>query len=197
MGEGRRHPAPHAFVRGTCVSLASTASHGLRIPLLRGHGVLVVAVIYAGLAISVVYPLLAVFVQALFEGAGLSFAKVHEVFTTPNIVQAVVNTLVVSVLTVVLAAGIGVTLAWLIARSNIPFKRVLDPLNMIPFYLSSVVGALSWQVIAAPRTGLLNSMLAPLFSDGTWPQFEKLVQGYAFADAQTHLEQALKHFPSI
>jgi iron(III) transport system permease protein len=43
-----------------------------------------------------------------------------------------------------------------------PWKRVLDPLNMVPFYLSSVVGALSWQVIAAPRTGLLNSLLAPL-----------------------------------
>jgi iron(III) transport system permease protein len=69
------------------------------------------------------------------------------------------------VLTVVLAGGIGVTLAWLIARSDMPFKRVLDPLNMIPFYLSSVVGALSWQVIAAPRSGLINSLLAPLFSE--------------------------------
>jgi iron(III) transport system permease protein len=62
-----------------------------------------------------------------------------------------------------MASSIGVTLAWLIARSNMPYKRLLDPLNMVPFYLSSVVGALSWQVIAAPRTGLLNSLLTPLF----------------------------------
>jgi PAS domain S-box-containing protein len=34
--------------------------------------------------------------------------------------------------------------------------------------------------------------LLPLFADGTWTQFEKLVQGYSFADAQTQLEQALK-----
>jgi iron(III) transport system permease protein len=149
---------------GASVSLASTASHALRIPLFRGRGLLLVAMIYAGLAIGVVYPLLAVFVQAFSEGAGLSVARIGEVFTTPDIVRAVVNTLIVSVLTVVLAAGIGVTLAWLIARSNIPLKRLLDPLNMIPFYLSSVVGALSWQVIAAPRTGLINSLLAPLFS---------------------------------
>jgi iron(III) transport system permease protein len=146
------------------VSLVSTAAHAFRIPKVRGHGVLIVAVIYAGLAIGVIYPLLAVLVQAFFEGAGVSVDKIVEVFTTPNIVDAVVNTFIVSVLTVVLAAGIGVTLAWLIARSNMPGKRVLDPLNMIPFYLSSVVGALSWQVIAAPRAGLLNSLLAPLFS---------------------------------
>jgi iron(III) transport system permease protein len=143
------------------VSLASTASHALRIPNFRGHGILIVAVIYAGLAISVVYPLLAVLGQAFFEDAGLSLGKIREVFITPNIVQAVVNTLIVSVLTVVMAAGIGVTLAWLIARSDMPGKRLLDPLNMIPFYLSSVVGALSWQVIAAPRSGLINSLLAP------------------------------------
>jgi hypothetical protein len=29
-----------------------------------------------------------------------------------------------------------------------------------------------------------------------WPQFEKLVQGYAFADAQAQLEQALKALPA-
>ena len=37
-----------------------------------------------------------------------------------------------------------------------------------------------------------RAALHPLFNDGKWPQFEKLVQGYAFADAQAQLEQALK-----
>ena len=125
---------------------------------------MLIGLIYAGLAATVVYPLLAVFVQAFSEGAGLTIGKIHEVFTQPNIIEAVVNTLIISLLTVVFAGSIGVTLAWLIARSNMPLKRLFDPLNMIPFYLSSVVGALSWQVIAAPRTGLINTLLAPLFS---------------------------------
>ena len=110
------------------------------------------AVIYAGLAISVVYPLLAVLGQAFFEGAGLSVGKIREVFTTPNIIQAVMQHDRQPDL------GrhrrrLGVTLAWLVARTDMPFKRVLDPLNMIPFYLSSVVGALSWQIISSPKTG--------------------------------------------
>jgi hypothetical protein len=29
-----------------------------------------------------------------------------------------------------------------------------------------------------------------------WPQFEKLVQGYAFAEAQAQLEQALSKLPA-
>jgi hypothetical protein len=34
-----------------------------------------------------------------------------------------------------------------------------------------------------------------LFTDGDWADFEKLVQGYSFADAQIRLEQMLKNFP--
>ncbi len=37
--------------------------------------------------------------------------------------------------------------------------------------------------------------LKPLFADGTWASFEKLVQDYAFTDAQSQLEQALKKSP--
>jgi len=41
-----------------------------------------------------------------------------------------------------------------------------------------------------------QAALRPLLSGDSWPQFEKLVQGYAFADAQAHLEQALKTLPA-
>jgi hypothetical protein len=37
--------------------------------------------------------------------------------------------------------------------------------------------------------------LYPLFGTEAWVQFEKLVQGYAFADAQTQLEQAMNPHP--
>jgi CheY-like chemotaxis protein len=40
-----------------------------------------------------------------------------------------------------------------------------------------------------------QAALRPLFSGDAWPQFEKLVQDYAFAQAQVQLEQALKKLP--
>jgi iron(III) transport system permease protein len=133
------------------------------IQMMRGRAFAIMAVIYGGLAVTVVYPLVMVFAQTVVQDQGLSIAKIGRVLASRSVVNAIVNTLLVSTLTVVLAASIGIALAWLMARSNMPFKRLLEPLNMIPFYLSSVVGALSWQVIAAPRTGLLNTALAPLF----------------------------------
>jgi two-component system sensor histidine kinase/response regulator len=37
-----------------------------------------------------------------------------------------------------------------------------------------------------------HAALRPLFTDGTWAQFEKLVQGYSFTEAQALLEETLK-----
>jgi two-component system, sensor histidine kinase and response regulator len=37
-----------------------------------------------------------------------------------------------------------------------------------------------------------QATLRPFFGDGSWQEFERLVQGYAFAEAQTQLAQALK-----
>ena len=36
-----------------------------------------------------------------------------------------------------------------------------------------------------------HAALRPVFADAEWPAFENLVRGYAFADAQARLEQAL------
>ena len=41
-----------------------------------------------------------------------------------------------------------------------------------------------------------QAALRPLLPGDSWPRFEKFVQGYAFADAQTQLEEALKKLPT-
>jgi two-component system, sensor histidine kinase and response regulator len=41
-----------------------------------------------------------------------------------------------------------------------------------------------------------QAALRPLFAGDAWPKFEKLAQGYAFADAQAQLDQALKNLTS-
>jgi iron(III) transport system permease protein len=128
-----------------------------------GPGLAIIGVVYAGLAVTVVIPLLSVLVQAFSDGGGFDIDNLKRVMTSATIIRAVGNTISISVLTVIIAAALGVSLAWLNARTDMPFKRFFEPLNMIPFYLSSIVGALSWQVVAAPRSGLLNNWLAPFF----------------------------------
>lgn len=126
----------------------------------------VIALMYAMLAVTVVYPVAMIFGASFFGAEGQLGDAFTDVFTDTDVLIALWNTIKISVIAVIIAAVIGVSLAWLIARTDMPFKWLFDPLNMIPFYLSSVVGALSWQVISSPQTGLLNQLLQYLFGQG-------------------------------
>ena len=80
------------------------------------------------------------------------------VFTDDVIRYAIGNTLVASLGSTVFAAVAGVSLAWLNTRTNTPARPFLHICNTIPFYLSPFVGAIAWTYLAAPRTGILNSL---------------------------------------
>jgi iron(III) transport system permease protein len=125
---------------------------------------LLMAIIYAVLLVIVIYPvgrlLLSSFkIDSLEQTGDWTFKNFPMAFTMPGFVSALYNTFILAVGVVFLSTSVGVFLAWLIARTDMPFKKVLEPLNMVPFYLSTVVGALSWQILVAPRSGILNLIL--------------------------------------
>ncbi|MGQ0752870.1 MAG: ABC transporter permease [Betaproteobacteria bacterium] len=71
--------------------------------------------------------------------------------------SAFVNTLLISAGATVLATLLGVSLAWINARTNCPWRDKLEPFNLVPFFLSPFVGAIAWHNLAAPSIGLLNN----------------------------------------
>ena len=77
--------------------------------------------------------------------------------------KAFLNTLFISTGSTLLATVLGVSLAWINARTNCPWREKLEPFNLIPFFLSPFVGAIAWHNLAAPRTGLLNAWARDLF----------------------------------
>ncbi|WP_246776976.1 iron ABC transporter permease [Microvirga sp. VF16] len=66
------------------------------------------------------------------------------------------NTVVISIGSMVLAAVIGVVLAWCLVRTNVPFARTLEQLATMPIFIPPFVGAFAWVLIGAPRIGLFN-----------------------------------------
>jgi iron(III) transport system permease protein len=69
-----------------------------------------------------------------------------------------VNTAIVAGLATGMAMLIGFTLAWILTRTTSPGRRLLESLMGLPYYMTPLVGALSWAVLAAPKTGLLNQL---------------------------------------
>jgi iron(III) transport system permease protein len=68
------------------------------------------------------------------------------------------NTLLIAVMATVMAIVIGFALAWILTRTNVPGRAQLERLMELPYYMTPLVGALAWAVIAGPKSGFVNQL---------------------------------------
>ena len=94
---------------------------------------------------------------------GFTFSNYVRTFTQPQMIESIWNTLIIAVGTAFFSSIVGVSLAWFHARTDMPMRKILEPLTLIPFFLSSFLGAIAWWALAAPRTGMLNRWAIDLF----------------------------------
>lgn len=116
----------------------------------------------AGVAIgvlSIAGPFLATVVRSILvwdgDAVGVSLDNFARLFGDPRFASAAVNTLIAGGLTTFFAMVLGFTLAWLVARTDMPGRGWFETGNLVPFFLSPYVGALSWIYLLAPHGGLI------------------------------------------
>lgn len=68
------------------------------------------------------------------------------------------NTVIIAVMATVMAILIGFTLAWILTRTNVPGREKLERLLELPYYMTPLVGALAWAVLAGPKSGFFNQL---------------------------------------
>ncbi|MBT3432566.1 MAG: iron ABC transporter permease [Nitrospinaceae bacterium] len=119
--------------------------------------------------IAVILPLVTLVFSSFFVLDDMGFdtepglQNYRELVTDRLIRKAFFNTMIISTGTTILATFLGVSLAWINARTNCPGREKLEPFNLIPFFLSPFVGAIAWHNLAAPKVGLLNNLARDVF----------------------------------
>src|SRR5580698_4592481 len=73
-------------------------------------------------------------------------------------INVLVNTVVIAVMATAMAVVIGFMLAWILTRTNVPGRGLLERLMELPYYMTPLVGALAWSVIAGPKSGFVNQL---------------------------------------
>jgi iron(III) transport system permease protein len=73
-------------------------------------------------------------------------------------INVLFNTLIIAVMATIMAILIGFTLAWILTRTNVPGRELLERLMELPYYMTPLVGALAWSVIAGPKSGFVNQI---------------------------------------
>lgn len=75
-----------------------------------------------------------------------------------NYWEVILNTLMVSVIATVMALLFGFTMAWILTRTNVPFRRTLHQLMAVPYYVTPLLGALAWSLLGSPEGGFINQL---------------------------------------
>jgi iron(III) transport system permease protein len=81
---------------------------------------------------------------------------------TPGILKAIGNTFTLAITRQTIALFVGSFFAWLIARSDIPMKGMLEFFFWLSFFLPALPETMGWILLLDPKYGLLNQGLMSL-----------------------------------
>ena len=96
-------------------------------------------------------------------GTHLTWDKLRAVYASAPSLHTVGSTLAISALVGAAATVAGVLLAWLVARTDLPAKGVMETCIIAPLFLSPFVGAIAWLILASPKAGLINAIAQSSF----------------------------------
>src|SRR5258706_822967 len=93
----------------------------------------------------------------------LTLAHYRQVFADPAFVKPLLTTLWTSAAVGVLCVAAAAPMSWLVARTDLPGKRLLRALILASFVTPPFLGAFAWVLLGGPNAGLINQWYYTLF----------------------------------
>ena len=107
-------------------------------------------------------------------------------FQRPGLVASLGNSLLIWSLTVSISFPIGVAIAWILARSKIPFSHTLEFLFWVSYMVPSLPTTIAWITLLDPDIGMINVGLKNLFGLEQGPFNIFSVPGIVWANLMGH-----------
>jgi iron(III) transport system permease protein len=123
--------------------------------------------IFAGAALvllaMVVLPVGWLVATSLSGPHGPTLENYVTLFTDPTMVQPFLITLESSAAVAILCVVVAVPMGWCVARTDMPLRRLVRVLVMASLVTPPFLGAIAWELLAAPNTGFLNQVARAVF----------------------------------
>ena len=110
-----------------------------------------------------ILPVLWIIADSLLHNGSLSLESYKGVLADNRQITLFKNSLILALGTASLSLAIGVPLAFLVARTNLYFRKYLKYLYLVPLIIPPHVNAIAWIFLLGTK-GRLNLLLAKLFS---------------------------------
>jgi len=126
---------------------------------LSGHAPIRLIVI-GGTVLLITYlvltPLLYLAAATFFDDGAFSLDSFVRAFDTPGTVSMFVNSILFGLGTTVVSLVLATFLAYVVVRTDVPYRPLLAAVAVIPVVVPSVLYAIAWILLASPTIGLLN-----------------------------------------
>src|SRR5208282_1525521 len=93
------------------------------------------------------------------DWSGLTLGNYVAVFAEPGFLALLGTTVGAALLGTAGAIMIGAGLAWLAMRTDVPGRPLIEAIAIMPMFVPPLVGAFAWDILASPRSGILNIIL--------------------------------------
>ena len=130
---------------------------------------LVIGAIALFMLIFQVFPLLYLVFRAFFSSGTVSLDAFKRVYSYPLNWDALTNTVLSAVCSMIFGILIAFPLAWLVGRTNLYGKKFFRTLFVMTYMVPPYVGAMAWLRLLNPTVGDLNVFLMRLFGMGKAP----------------------------
>lgn len=129
-----------------------------------GAAEIVLAISVLILVVVVAIPVILIFWTSFIVQGKLNLTDVMNILSQRDTYEAIKSSIIIAAGTTFFSTIIGVFFAWLVSRTDLPFKGAMKVLFLVPFMLPSFIGALAWKMLLSPRSGYVNRLLMDCFN---------------------------------
>ena len=108
------------------------------------------------LVIVVAVPVLLILFNAFWVNGEFNLRDVVNIIMEPETYKALTNSLIIASGTTIGSTIVCTFFAWLVTRTDLPYKAFMKAMFLVPFMLPSFIGALAWKMLLSPNAGFIN-----------------------------------------
>ena len=131
------------------------------------------------LCVLIILPMSWLFYYSLVDRSGaFTLDNFKTLVTDPVFVDPLTTTVILATSSSVICCAFAAPMGWLVARTDMPLRRTVRALVTASFVTPPFLGAIAWEMLAAPNSGLLNKIYRAVTGV---PQDEHLFNIYSLA----------------
>jgi iron(III) transport system permease protein len=111
------------------------------------------------LCVMIILPVSWLFYYSLVDRTGaFTLGNFKTLFSDPVFVEPLITTVILATSSSVICCLAAAPMGWLVARTDMPLRRTVRALVTASFVTPPFLGAIAWELLAAPNSGLLNKI---------------------------------------